>query len=70
MDFANDGFEGSYGVALKYLADVYVGLMPVSEELNARFEALEARLSKVENAAQQPEQRTIRLVNGRELNTR
>lgn len=45
---AQEEFAGDYGMCLKYLCDVYKGLLPVESDLVQRIEYLEQEMQKLQ----------------------
>lgn len=65
IQFAHDDFEGDYGMCLKYLWDVYVGLLPPKDaQLVAKLDELNERISILEGKGE-PSKKVVRLGDGR-----
>jgi hypothetical protein len=67
--FAEEEFANDYGMALKFLVDVYLGIIPSGmDEVMARIDELEERLAQVEEKPvkeQKVEKRVIRSISGK-----
>lgn len=57
IDYANDKFEGDYGMLLKHIIDMYRGMTPVGyDEIQAQITELRSELEMVKGLMSKPEE--------------